>query len=401
MELPEEMKPVRVCLYWRDVQLKRHLKYLDAGFECFTAGHMFDHDFHFRLLKIIARHQNCITNSMGTSTLLAVSFGLKAHLIEQDLGVQGTSHFLTEYAPKITQPSALNLLESMRIPPDQSRSNQKVWGDMATGREFVQTPEQLHALIMDHSGSRTGTPCQKQSPRSWDQEIRRLNLAGSSDLKTEGYVIVPEGNAFHCYNPFRLVENHETWQREGAFPNLSGTGQPVILDCGCDTGYTSIRLAQTWPNAQVYGFEANPLKVKSLFRNLDSTGMSNVAVSQKAVWTESGRVSFETSAPDSQPQINRVRSIRLKDLLREGKVDLLRLNIANATLPVIQDCGADLVNVRHLVVIISNEENQRTDFILLLAELSAMGFHIQIKNVKLLDDSKSELRMWVTGHRQE
>jgi hypothetical protein len=32
-DLPVEMKPVRVCLYWRDIQLKRHLKYMEAGFE--------------------------------------------------------------------------------------------------------------------------------------------------------------------------------------------------------------------------------------------------------------------------------------------------------------------------------------------------------------------------------
>lgn len=82
-ELPDEMRTLRICLHWWDIQLNRRLKYLDEGFECLTAGHVVDHDFHFRLVRILANHRHCVTRSMGTSTFLADSMGLKAYLIEQ------------------------------------------------------------------------------------------------------------------------------------------------------------------------------------------------------------------------------------------------------------------------------------------------------------------------------
>ena len=396
-ELPEEMQPVRVCLYWRDIQLNRHQKYLNEGFECLTAGHMFDHDFHFRLVRILASHRHCVTNSMGTSSLLATSMGLKAYLIDQELGVEGSSHFLAEYAPKITQPSAVNLLETMKIPPGQDRMHQQVWGDIATGREFVHTPEQLRALILEHSRPASRVQHKGQVPRSWGQEIQRLKTTAFEGLSFRERVIVPEGNAFHYFSAISLIEDYESWETKGVFPDLSTCESPVIVDCGSGTGYTSIQLAEMYPNAQVYGFEANPKKVKCQFRNLGTMGVSNVILNQKAVWSETGLVSFQTSNDHESPEIHQVASLRLKSFLQDGKLDLLRLNIANATLPVVQDCGGDLRSARHLVLTLTNVEAERTDFILLLAELSVIGFHVQVKRLNLVEPSEKDLQIVVTA----
>jgi hypothetical protein len=124
-------------------------------------------------------------------------------------------------------------------------------------------------------------------------------------------------------------------------------------------------------------------------------GVPNVILNQKAVWSESGLVSFQTKNNPLGPEIHQVASLRLKSFLQDAKVDLLRLNIANATLPVIQDCGVDLRNASHLVLTLTNMESERTDFILLIAELSAIGFQVQVKRLNLIEPSETDLQIVV------
>ncbi len=400
-DLPDEMKPVSICMYWRDIQLNRHVKYLEHGFDCVTAGHMFDHEFHDRLIRILASHKYSVTNAVGTSSVFAASFGLKAHLVEQDQGVHGSSQFLSEHAPKITQPSAVHLMESMLIPPGQDRPDQKKWADIATGREFVQTPEQLKDLILQHSKPAISKPRPAKITRTWDQEVKRLETMGSFGCAGERKLIFPDGKPFEFIKATRLIEDHEIWQMEGVFSDLANLHPALIIDCGSDTGYTSIRMAQNYPEAQIFGFEADPQKAKIQFRNLDSMGLHHVALNSKAVWTESGLVSFQTSENETDSQISQVPSIRLKSLLHESKVDLLRLNIATAALPVIQDCAEDLRNVRHLVIHFPVAGSQRDELILLLAQLSAIGFHLQLNRVVFEEESETDLRILITGHCKE
>lgn len=397
--LPECMGPVRVCLYWRDVQLKRHLKYQEAGFECLTAGHMFDPDFYFRLLKIFADSKYAITNKMGSSSLLAASLGLEVLHLHQSTRIRGTNEiFEGEAAPTVDQPSAVALFETMNIPPGHSRPDQQQWGDIATGRAFVRSPEHLREMMMEHAIAMMEKPkATKPVVRTWDQELERIKQTNHTRLDHQDGTILPDGNVFHFLNQPRLLEDHESWETDGVFPDLSEEEAPVIVDCGADTGYTAIRMAQAWPKAQIYGFEANPIKTKMLYRNLDVMGLHQVSIGEKAVWIESGKVTFETNEPGIGKQVCQIPALRLKGFLRETKVDLLRLNIANATLPVIQDCGEDLRQARHIVVVYPSEESNRNELILLMAELSAIGFQLQVKQVKCLDESETSLRILLTA----
>jgi FkbM family methyltransferase len=396
--LPDSMGPVRVCLYWRDVQLKRHLKYLQAGFECVTAGHMFDPDFCFRLLKIFSQSKFAITNKMGSSALLAASLGLEVAYIDQTTRIRGTNEkFEGEAAPTVDQPSAMALFESMKIPLGQPRPNQRNWGDIATGRAFVRSPEQLREMMVEHAKSMIEKPAIKPSLRTWDQEMGRIKQAANTSLDRTDGTLLPDGNVFHFMNQHRLLEDHEIWGIEGLCPAFNADDAPVIVDCGSDTGYTIIRMAQAWPKAQIYGFEANPLKTKMLYRNLDAMGLRHVSVGGKAVWIESGKVAFETSEPGLGSQVCQIGCIRLKDFLQQTSVGLLRLNIANAILPVVQDCGEVLRQARHIVLNYPSESSNRDELIALMAELSALGYQLQIKQARPLAGSESNLRIVLTA----
>ncbi len=82
-DLPEKFKPISICLGWRDIQLKKHERYLKQGFECTTAGHMYDKEFFFRLVRILASHQFTIINDIGTSAFYAAAMDLPVILFRQ------------------------------------------------------------------------------------------------------------------------------------------------------------------------------------------------------------------------------------------------------------------------------------------------------------------------------
>ncbi|RQV98375.1 hypothetical protein EH220_03425, partial [bacterium] len=68
-----EFDSVRVCLYWKDVLLGRDASYRAAGFECVTAGHMFDPLFLPRLRSILECATVVTSNVCGTHVGLCVA----------------------------------------------------------------------------------------------------------------------------------------------------------------------------------------------------------------------------------------------------------------------------------------------------------------------------------------
>jgi hypothetical protein len=80
--LPEGRRPVSVCMYWRDIELKRHEPYIRKGLEVITAGHMFDESFFPRLHKLLSRCQYVHTTSLGSHVFYAAAVGAKVEIDE-------------------------------------------------------------------------------------------------------------------------------------------------------------------------------------------------------------------------------------------------------------------------------------------------------------------------------
>ena len=75
--------------------------------------------------------------------------------------------------------------------------------------------------------------------------------------------------------------------------------------------------------------------------------------------------------------------------------------LRNAILPVVQDCGEILRQARHLIVNYPSEETSRDELINLMAELTALGYQLQIKQVRSLDGSEISLRILLTAELAE
>lgn len=73
-DVAKNFDSIRVCIYWKDFLLGKHTFYQDAGYECVTAGHIFDSNFlprHRSLLEVAdASASNRIGSFLGYSIFL-------------------------------------------------------------------------------------------------------------------------------------------------------------------------------------------------------------------------------------------------------------------------------------------------------------------------------------------
>lgn len=65
-ETASDYDTVRVCVYYKDVDLKNHVPYQKEGFEVITAGHHNDHYFLPRLKSIILNSDMAMSNDIGS-----------------------------------------------------------------------------------------------------------------------------------------------------------------------------------------------------------------------------------------------------------------------------------------------------------------------------------------------
>ena len=64
--LSSDFDSVRICMYYKDVNLKRFKPYQKKGFEIITAGHFHDYNFMPRLKSIIETSDMTMSNEIGT-----------------------------------------------------------------------------------------------------------------------------------------------------------------------------------------------------------------------------------------------------------------------------------------------------------------------------------------------
>ena len=138
------------------------------------------------------------------------------------------------------------------------------------------------------------------------------------------------------------------------FPTTSAA--PVIFDCGTNIGTSVLYFRQLYPNARIVAFEADEHISTTLQENLKQNQISGVEVVTKAVWTNNEGIWFGSDQADSasifsQTDRKLVPSVRLRDyLLRESKIDMLKMDIEGAETAVLTDCRDALTQVQNLFV---------------------------------------------------
>ena len=170
----------------------------------------------------------------------------------------------------------------------------------------------------------------------------------------------------------------------------TGLPQPRILDCGANIGLASLYFKQQFPNARITAFEADPSLAALCRRNLASNGVDDVEVRDAAIWTSAGTVEFVCEGSDSgaiaalEPSVTgantRVPAERLYDWLNEA-VDLLKLDIEGAEVPVLSDCRDRLHNVRAMTIDLHEFNTARRQTGALFDLLAGAGFTFDMRDL--------------------
>jgi len=82
---------IRVCLYWRDVQLGRASMYAERGYEVTSAGHMFDKNFLRRLKTILGSSSLTMFNNFCSAMAYSIHMGIPVYYWFTDIAFKAVS----------------------------------------------------------------------------------------------------------------------------------------------------------------------------------------------------------------------------------------------------------------------------------------------------------------------
>ena len=147
---------------------------------------------------------------------------------------------------------------------------------------------------------------------------------------------------------------------KGTLAFTTASSAPRILDCGANVGLASLFFHRMYPQARITAFEADPALFTILNTNLKANRAAGVETRHVALWTSTGTLAFHCEGSDSgmigslpgavAGASTAVPSLRLRDVLDEGPVDLLKLDIEGAEGAVLADCEPALHRVKALVM---------------------------------------------------
>jgi len=89
ISMKQNFDSIRICLYWKDVSNGVDKVYRNNGFECVTAGHIFDPLFLSRLKSIIETSTVTMSNNIGTHLGYCICMNKPHYFFQQQLDFKG------------------------------------------------------------------------------------------------------------------------------------------------------------------------------------------------------------------------------------------------------------------------------------------------------------------------
>jgi FkbM family methyltransferase len=236
----------------------------------------------------------------------------------------------------------------------------------------------------------------RKSTRRVINAIRRLRSEGiNTELELQRVELftpfqVGIANVFH--KPFKFHHGpsfaeayREIFQTE-IYKFKPSVGSRTILDCGANMGLSVLYFATNYPDHHIIAFEPDADIFNILKENVDSFGLKNVTIHQKAVWTQNETLKFYTDGGmggrienqyhNQKPVL--IDAVPLLDYLNE-EVDFLKIDIEGAEDTVLKYCSSQLKNANNIFFEYHNNINGKQTLHELLALVESLGFHYYIK----------------------
>ena len=215
----------------------------------------------------------------------------------------------------------------------------------------------------------------------------KLELGRISDFKhfTAGYAqIFDKPFKFH-HGPSFTESYHELFETD-IYRFKPSADSKVILDCGANMGLSVLYFSINYPDHHIIAFEPDAEIFSVLKENVQTFGLKNVTLHQKAVWTKTESLKFYTDGgmggrinnEYSHQEAKIIEAVPLLDYLTED-VDFLKIDIEGAEDSVLKYCGQSLQNANHIFFEYHNNINSRQTLHELLGLVESLGFHYYIK----------------------
>jgi len=163
-----------------------------------------------------------------------------------------------------------------------------------------------------------------------------------------------------------------------------------IIDCGANIGLSVLYFKRLDPSCRIVAFEPDPRLFAALSENCARHGLRDVESVNSAVWTHAGTLPFWSEGSDAGRLVDvgaapapggslEVSAVRLRDVLGDAPVDLLKLDVEGAEAEVLLDCADRLDAVDHLFVEYHSMLGRPQRLDEMLRVLRSAGFRVHVQ----------------------
>lgn len=121
----------------------------------------------------------------------------------------------------------------------------------------------------------------------------------------------------------------------------SESASPIIIDCGANIGLSVLYCKSLYPDAVIHAIEPDPMAYETLVANVSENGLKDVYTYNAAIWTDNGKLAFESDgswgghlAGDTGAGGLKVNAITLGEFVGK-RVDFLKMDIEGSESDVI------------------------------------------------------------------
>jgi FkbM family methyltransferase len=194
------------------------------------------------------------------------------------------------------------------------------------------------------------------------------------------------GTPIHYFSPGEFLHAAEEIFEKEIYKIAFQTPTPLIIDCGANIGISVLYFKALAPQAKIIAYEPDTANFELLQKNTQH--LKNVQNVKAAVWINEHDLQFEDVGAQGSKistgntahgiSLKIVKAVRLRTLLQNEAVDLLKIDIEGAEYEVIKDCKDALSNVKNIFLEYHGTFNKQQQLLELLQIVNDAGFDYYI-----------------------